>query len=311
MRELIGKGLLTAAAASSVFAMTGGYAQATDAAGTAAGSPGLLSGNSVQAPVEIPVNVCGNTVDPVGVLNPAFGNSCANVSGAQTSSGTQASSPGTHRPAQGAGPVAPRTEPAPSRPHHVDDNDHHPGNNHHGNGRDHDASSTHQGPREHAGSGPATDAPLQAGPADHGGSSASGAATNSPGLLSGNLLQAPLDIPLNVCGNSVDVVGLLNPAFGNGCANVSDDTPEAPVLPPAPVDPPETSTPPRTVEPPTVPGGHEPMLPERSPVEEGEVVEQLAETGTDANLLAAAAMSAGLLIGGGILYRRSHAAGRR
>jgi hypothetical protein len=48
--------------------------------GTAVGSPGVLSGNVVQAPIHIPVNVCGNTVNVIGLLNPAFGNSCANVS---------------------------------------------------------------------------------------------------------------------------------------------------------------------------------------------------------------------------------------
>ncbi|QFZ72606.1 DUF320 domain-containing protein [Streptomyces fagopyri] len=46
-----------------------------------------------------------------------------------------------------------------------------------------------------------------------------GAAVGSPGVLSGNVIQIPVDLGLNLCGNSVDVVGLLNPAFGNACAN--------------------------------------------------------------------------------------------
>ncbi|MET9479490.1 chaplin [Streptomyces sp. NPDC006638] len=50
---------------------------------------------------------------------------------------------------------------------------------------------------------------------------AEAAAVGSPGVLSGNVLQVPVHIPLNVCGNTIDVVGLLNPAFGNTCANVS------------------------------------------------------------------------------------------
>lgn len=48
---------------------------------------------------------------------------------------------------------------------------------------------------------------------------AQGAAVGSPGVLSGNLIQVPVHIPVNVCGNTVDVVGLLNPAFGNACVN--------------------------------------------------------------------------------------------
>ncbi|MFE5516075.1 MULTISPECIES: chaplin [unclassified Streptomyces] len=49
-----------------------------DADGAAVGSPGVLSGNVIQVPVHIPVNVCGNTVNVIALLNPALGNICAN-----------------------------------------------------------------------------------------------------------------------------------------------------------------------------------------------------------------------------------------
>ncbi|MEU6995398.1 chaplin [Streptomyces sp. NPDC046465] len=48
---------------------------------------------------------------------------------------------------------------------------------------------------------------------------ASGAAQNSPGVISGNVIQVPVHVPVNVCGNTIDVIGLLNPAFGNTCVN--------------------------------------------------------------------------------------------
>ena len=48
---------------------------------------------------------------------------------------------------------------------------------------------------------------------------AEGAAVGSPGVLSGNVIQLPIHIPANVCGDSVDVIGLLNPAFGHACVN--------------------------------------------------------------------------------------------
>ncbi|MEU9392502.1 chaplin [Streptomyces sp. NPDC048324] len=48
---------------------------------------------------------------------------------------------------------------------------------------------------------------------------ANGAAVGSPGVLSGNVVQIPVHIPINVCGNSVNVIGLLNPALGNTCVN--------------------------------------------------------------------------------------------
>ncbi|MEU5213379.1 chaplin [Streptomyces sp. NPDC020742] len=52
-----------------------------------------------------------------------------------------------------------------------------------------------------------------------GGANAAGGAVNSPGVLSGNLIQVPVHIPVNVCGNTVNIIGLLNPAFGNTCLN--------------------------------------------------------------------------------------------
>ncbi|MGW0916338.1 chaplin [Streptomyces sp. NPDC002784] len=48
---------------------------------------------------------------------------------------------------------------------------------------------------------------------------AKGAAIGSPGVLSGNVVQIPVHVPINVCGNSVNVIALLNPAFGNTCVN--------------------------------------------------------------------------------------------
>ncbi|BBC37784.1 Chaplin [Streptomyces graminofaciens] len=48
---------------------------------------------------------------------------------------------------------------------------------------------------------------------------AQGAAVHSPGVLSGNVVQVPVHVPVNVCGNTISVIGLLNPAFGNTCIN--------------------------------------------------------------------------------------------
>ncbi|MEW5629004.1 chaplin [Streptomyces hydrogenans] len=48
---------------------------------------------------------------------------------------------------------------------------------------------------------------------------AQGMAAYSPGVGSGNLIQVPIHIPVNACGNTVSVIGLLNPSFGNTCVN--------------------------------------------------------------------------------------------
>lgn len=58
-----------------------------------------------------------------------------------------------------------------------------------------------------------------AGVASAHGAQAEGASWNSPGVVSGNTIQVPVHIPVNVCGNTISVIGLLNPAFGNSCQN--------------------------------------------------------------------------------------------
>ncbi|MEI5099809.1 chaplin [Streptomyces sp. PmtG] len=51
------------------------------------------------------------------------------------------------------------------------------------------------------------------------GADANGKATSSPGIGSGNLVQAPVHVPVNATGNSANVVGILNPAFANETVN--------------------------------------------------------------------------------------------
>ncbi|MYT96986.1 MULTISPECIES: chaplin [unclassified Streptomyces] len=50
---------------------------------------------------------------------------------------------------------------------------------------------------------------------------AQGAAVGSPGILSGGIAQVPVNVPVNFCGNTINVAGLLNPSFGNTCVNGS------------------------------------------------------------------------------------------
>ncbi|RKN38208.1 chaplin [Streptomyces hoynatensis] len=74
------KRVVAVAAATSGLVLAGaGLAMAdSNAGGAAVGSPGVLSGNVIQVPVHVPVNVCGNTINIIGLLNPAFGNTCIN-----------------------------------------------------------------------------------------------------------------------------------------------------------------------------------------------------------------------------------------
>ncbi|MHA6757011.1 chaplin [Streptacidiphilus sp. PAMC 29251] len=70
--------VLTGAAGALVLAAAGTSSADSNAYGLAYGSPGVLSGNLIQIPVDVPVNVCGNSLNLVGALNPAFGNHCSN-----------------------------------------------------------------------------------------------------------------------------------------------------------------------------------------------------------------------------------------
>ncbi|MFF8840710.1 chaplin [Streptomyces sp. NPDC015130] len=74
------RGLAVALAAGAVVVAGGSVASAdAGAQGVAAYSPGVGSGNLIQVPIHIPVNACGNTVSVIGLLNPAFGNTCVNA----------------------------------------------------------------------------------------------------------------------------------------------------------------------------------------------------------------------------------------
>lgn len=76
----IAKAAALTAVAGAALAGTSGVALADSGADAGAvGSPGVISGNNIQVPVHIPVNLCGDTIDVIGVLNPAFGNKCDNT----------------------------------------------------------------------------------------------------------------------------------------------------------------------------------------------------------------------------------------
>ncbi|WP_037570623.1 chaplin [Phaeacidiphilus oryzae] len=131
-------------------------------------------------------------------------------------------------------------------------------------------------------------------------SSAGGSSSGSPGLLSGNSVQAPVEVPVDVCGNSANGVGALNPAFGNKCANVSS-APAAPV-PTTPRSAPvhHLAPPPEPVRAATPTVRHEAPPPLAAP--DGP---QLAETGAGpAQLAAMSGLGAVLLAGGAMLLRR-------
>ncbi|MFI6857722.1 chaplin [Streptomyces sp. NPDC050416] len=218
MKRVTRNGVIAVAAASGAMALTVPAYAGSGAEGSAAGSPGVVSGNTVQLPVHVPVNVCGNTVNVVGLLNPAAGNSCVNKDDGRA-------------------------------------------------GR----------------------------PGEPGGALAEGSGKDSPGVVSGNGVQLPVDLPVNVTGNTVDVVGVGNPSTGNESSNAPGDRPVRPHHPAGP-----------DAEPPTPPRPH--PAPEPAPRTAPHAVAHhaagaLAHTGTGHTLQAVAA-SAALVLGGVVLRRR-------
>lgn len=228
MNRVARKGLVTAMVAGGLLAAAG-HAEADSAArGGSAGSPGVLSGNGVQVPVDVPVNVCGDTISVVGLLNSASGNACTNTSdhaGVATATGA--------RPARHA-----RTMPDTPPGHLL------------------------RALNGFSGSG----------------AHAVGSTDGSPGVLAGNGLRLPVDLPVNLSGNTVDVVGIGNASSGNTSVNGGTPTPPPPAHTPVPAPPNDTVA-----------------APHPGPT--------LAHTGAD-GLPYTAGVSAGLLLGGVLLYRR-------
>ncbi|MEX3101770.1 hypothetical protein DF268_21490 [Streptomyces sp. V2] len=222
MRRVTRTGVIAVVAASGAMAVTMPAHADSAADGSTADSPGAVSGNTVQLPVHLPVNLCGNTVDVVGLLNPAMGNKCVNSSSGPASSGSVSSGSASSGAANGGGA--------------------------HTDGRTH----------------------------------------GSPGVLSGNGIQLPVHLPVNISGNSVNVVGALNPAFGNEAVNTSHEDPPARPVDPAPQHP----------------QPHRPAAPvPRTQTPTPGMNVTLASTGSDGQgaLLGG---SAALLLGGAALYRR-------
>ncbi|TKS96359.1 DUF320 domain-containing protein [Streptomyces lasalocidi] len=221
MRRATLNRVLAVAAASGAMALPASAALAADGAdagGTAVGSPGVLSGNNIQVPVSVPVNLCGNTINVVGLLNPAVGNVC-----------------------------------------------------------------------EHTDAATAHGAEIDGGSHLSGETGAHSRVTDSPGVISGNSIQLPIDLPVNFSGNSVNAVAVGNPAINN--QSVTDRDPPHPHIPrQTPAPRPSASHAPRPRH-------------QATPPSPDTAMSTLAHTGTDWAAPAAATGTA-FVLAGAILYRR-------
>lgn len=168
-------------------------AAGAQAEASALGGGGLLTGNTVEVPVDAPVNICGVVATVLGGEDHAAGNHCFNgpdtAGGPNSSAAAEAAgSPGTLSGNVVQVPV--------SLPANICGD-----------------TATVVGGHDSA-----EDVLC----ANNGGptySAAQAATADSPGLGSGNVVQVPVDAPLNVCGITANVVAVDDTAAGNKCAN--------------------------------------------------------------------------------------------
>ena len=180
----------------------------SSAAAVAAGNPGALSDNVVQVPVSLPANICGDTVTVAGGHDSAEDIFCANEGGPSFSTAkavaAELARPGERQRRPGAG-----GRPAEPVRHHRE------------RGRRLRHGRRHQVCQRR---GPATS---RCGSRAHTagcrwpsvGAGANAVTANSPGAVSGNILQVPIEAPINACGDTVSVVGAFNSALDNHCVN--------------------------------------------------------------------------------------------
>ncbi|MET9645977.1 chaplin [Streptomyces syringium] len=79
MSRIAKAAVLTATMGAALAGFSGGAVADSGAKGVAAGSPGIISGNVIQVPIHVPINLCGNTIDIIALLNPTSGNTCVNA----------------------------------------------------------------------------------------------------------------------------------------------------------------------------------------------------------------------------------------
>lgn len=181
------RGLALAAATSGLVLATAGIAAAdTAASGSTARSGGLVSGNAANVAASIPVNACGNQALLIALKDDDAPQMCTIGDGA----GAVAKGRSYHSGGALSGNVVDVAASVPI--------------NACGNQVGVVAVRDYTG-RSHC-------------RIDGGGARATGSSYHSGGLLSGNVVNAAVSVPVNACGNQVDLVGVANRVAGSKCS---------------------------------------------------------------------------------------------
>lgn len=189
MHGIAKRGLALVAATSGIVLGGAAVASANGASttSTTTQSGGAVAGWNVQAPVNVPVNVCGNSVEAIAFHEVVNGTTCTDYQGASaTSTTTRSGGIGAGNIVQAAGNV----------PVNVC------GNTVVGAG----IKNTYEG---------STCTNNASGP----GAAANSTTDHSGGILAGNTVQGVLNVPINACGNVVGLGVVKNYYAGQTCSN--------------------------------------------------------------------------------------------
>jgi hypothetical protein len=161
-------------------------------------SGGVLSGNTVQIPIDLGLNLCGNQV-VAGAVHDTVGGSTCGIGGAGGAGGSQGGASATAVTDNSGGVLSGNVVQVPVNI---------PVN---ACGNQVGALAVH----DEVGGSVCTNG-SGAGSA---GSSAAAATKNSGGVLSGNVVQVPISVPVNACGNQVGVAAVGDFVAGGDCSN--------------------------------------------------------------------------------------------
>jgi hypothetical protein len=157
---------------------------------TSSDNNGVLNGTQIYSPIDIPINLCGNALSLLGEANAQA--ACTNGTGNHTESGSQTSSD-NNGIANGTQVYAPISLPVNLAGNSVGVL---------GEGNAAAAASNESG---------------------HGDTVKQTTSDNN-GILNGTQIAAPIDLPVNVCGNALGILGEANAAAS--CSNGGQDGPD-------------------------------------------------------------------------------------